>query len=157
MSDNKEKLNENMILRDIIITMSNGNPGAINVITQMITDDFNKIADILFLDDLNIRGAQIYMLWSDCSNKNMEKYYRTLAMLKDGIFTEKQINDNLGLYYAIPFIDDEISPEGTPIYGEEFGPSHPLWQEFCEIQKKAFTKKLEEELAAQQTYSKKAH
>lgn len=147
MMNNNGKLKDNMSTMDMIITMSEGNPGAIQVIMQMMSDpDPIRFLDILLLDGLDIRGSQLYMLWSDCSDKNMEKYFRTLTMLRNGIFSEEQIKANLNLVYAIPFIDDSISPEETPAYGEEFGPDHPVWEEFCRIQREGFISKLEAEL-----------
>lgn len=142
---NNEKLNANMSTMDMILTMSEGNPGAMNVTMQMIQDPNPRgVLDILLLDSLDIRGSKIYMLWSDCSGKDMEKYYRTLMMLRCGTFTEEQIHSNLGQVYATPFIDDNISPKGTPQYGEDFGPTHAKWDEYCEIQKEAFVAKLEQ-------------
>ena len=141
---NEEKIKPNMSAQEIVITMCEGNPGAINVLMQMIGDPNPRgFLDILLLDSMGIRGSQIYMLWSDCSDKNMEKYFRTLMMLRCGIFSTEQVKGNLGLVCALPFIDDSISSGEIPNYGEDFGPTHPLWDTFCQTQKEAFVSKFE--------------
>lgn len=145
---NKEKINTNMSTLDMLMVMSEGNPGALSVIMQMMQDKKPRgFLDILLLDSLDIRGSKIYMLWSDCSERNMEKYFRTLMMLRSGVFSEEQIQKNLNLTYALPFIDESINPNGTPNYGEEFGPTDEKWKEFCKVQKEAFIPKLEKKIA----------
>ena len=58
-------------------------------------------------------------------------------------FSEEQIQSNLDLVRAMPFIDDSIVIEGVPPYGEDFGPTDEKWDEFCNKNKEAFTKKLD--------------
>ena len=60
-----EKLTGNMSAMDMIMIMSEGNPGAISVIMQMMNDS-RSFMDILLCDSLDIRGSKLYMLYNDC-------------------------------------------------------------------------------------------
>ena len=57
-------------------------------------------------------------------------------------FSYKEIQDNLNLTNAIPFIDDSIIIDGVPQYGEEFGPQNEKWDEYCDKNREVFIKKL---------------
>ena len=137
----KEKINGNMNVIDMVVTMSEGNPGAINVIMTMLSDP-SMAPFLLLCDTLGIRGSRLYMLHNDCCRRNNEKFKRTLTMIKRGIFSEEEINACLDLPYALPFIDDTITIDGVPPYGEAFDESHPKWKEFCQKNREAFLEKL---------------
>ncbi|MBR3256417.1 hypothetical protein IKG10_01975 [Candidatus Saccharibacteria bacterium] len=81
----------------MIPTMSDGNPGAVSVIMEML-------GDILMLDSMDIRGSRLYMLNNDCYQRDLAKYKRTLMMLRLGVFTQEQIRSNLERPYALSFI-----------------------------------------------------
>lgn len=131
------KINRNMSIMDSAMIMSEGNPGAISIIMDMITTPTGSL-DLLLLDSLDIRGSRLYMLHNDCCGCDPDKFSRTLMMLRCGVFTTEQIHANLERYRALPFIDDTIYMEDIPPYGEDFGPTHPKWDEWCEAQKKSF-------------------
>lgn len=149
-----KKINSNMNSVDIIMTMSEDNPGAIQIVMQMMNNP-RSFMDILLCDSLNIRGSKLYMLHNDCCERNTDKFNRTLMMLRNGVYSQDQIQSNLNLIRAIPFIDDNIVIEGVPPYGEDFGPGDEKWKEFCEKNKEAFTKKLNAILGQQNNDSKK--
>lgn len=138
---NNEKLTGDMSVMDMVMTMSEGNPGAIQILAQMM-NDHRRFIDILLCDSLDIRGSKLYMLNNDCCGRNMDKFDRTLMMLRCGVFSQEDIHKNLELIRAIPFIDDSIVIEGVPPYGEHFGPTDEKWDEFCSKNKEAFLKKL---------------
>ncbi len=137
------KIEGKMSIIDMIIAMAEGNYYAVDILSRMMKDP-QGILEVLYCDSLEIRGSKLYMLYNDCCDKNMDKFYRTLKMFKSGVFTEKQIHSNLGLIKAIPFIDDSIKVEGVPEYGsdKEFGLNDPKWEEYCNLNKEAFVKKL---------------
>ena len=149
----KGKITSGMSTRKIVMTMCEGNPGAFNVIMQMMNDPCGYIY-ILLCDSLNIRGSKLYMLHNDCCGRNNEKFNRTLMMLGCGIFTEEQIQSNLELVRAIPFIDDSIVIDGVPPYGVDFGPTDEKWDDFCRKNEEAFTKKLDAILEQQKAHNK---
>ena len=140
-----EKLTIDMTVYDMIYTMSEGNPGAMEVLMEMMSDT-RLFMDILLCDSLNIRGSKLYMLYNDCCGKNKDKFARTLKMLRSGIFSSEQIQSNFELVYALPFIDDNIVVDGVPVFGDEFGPGHEKWEEYCARNKESFKKRLESAL-----------
>ena len=61
----------------LIMLMSEGNMGATTVIMQM----FEKLGDdavemMLHLDDMNIRGTQIWIGYKDCCGQNIDKFIK---------------------------------------------------------------------------------
>ena len=136
-----KKINDNMSMMEKVITMSEGNPGAMSVIMGMMQDPTGLPDILLMLDSMDIRGSHLYMLNNDCCRRNPAKFKRTLMMLRSGVFTQEQIHENLERYYALPFIDDSIEMEGIPPYGEDFGPDHPKWDEWCKAQKESYERR----------------
>ena len=132
-----EKINGSMNVTEMVMAMSEGNPGAMMVMMGMMSDP-TGLFDILMLDSMEIRGAKLYMLNNDCCGRDPAKFSRTLMMLRSGVFTREQINANLERCYALPFIDDSIEMDGVPPYGEEFGSDHPKWDEWCKAQRESF-------------------
>lgn len=57
-------------LRDIIILMAEGNPGALRVLTQLAGEPVG-LAIIINLDDMNIRGSQIWVAYKDYCRENL--------------------------------------------------------------------------------------
>ena len=135
-----EMIRGDMTMTEMIVTMSEGNPGAVSVIMGILQDPFG-LFEILMLDGMDIRGSKLYMLSNDCCQRDPAKLKRTLLMLRCGVFTQEQIHENLGRGYALPFIDDSIEMEGIPPYGEDFGPGDPKWDEWCEAQKESFRRR----------------
>lgn len=135
-----KKLNGNMSGMDAILAMSDGNPGAMMVLMGMMQAP-TGLMDILMLDSRDIRGLHLYMLNNDYCKRDPDKFSRTMMMIRFGVFTQEQIHKNLERCYALPFIDDSIELDGIPPYGEEFGPDHPKWDEWCEAQKESYERR----------------
>ena len=55
-----------------IVVMSEGNPGATTVLVKFVQDDIMGLFDILNLDDMNIRGSQIWLAYKDYCGEDME-------------------------------------------------------------------------------------
>ena len=68
------KLNENLMAW--IVKMAEGNNGAMTVLlTVMKEKGVQKMGElILFLDDMNMRGAQIWMGYKDCCGCDIDKF-----------------------------------------------------------------------------------
>ncbi len=148
---NNEKLTANMSLMDMMMVMSQGNPGALTVLMQMMENP-NGILDIVLLDSLDIRGSKIWMLYSDSCNQDMGKFQRTLMALRSGAYTTEEIQDNLSLCNAQPFLDDSITIEGIPAYEKHFGPAHPKWEEYIEAQRNVIIPKIQERIEAEKNF-----
>lgn len=148
-----EKITGDMNMMDMMMVMSEGNPGALTILMQMLQSP-KGLLDILLLDSLDIRSGKIWMLYSDCSNKDMGKYNRTLMALRCGAYTQEEIQGNLGLCYAIPFLDDSVKVEGVPSYEEEFGPTHKNWDEYIRANKEVVAPKIHEKMEQEKSYKK---
>ncbi len=140
-----KKIKNGMTMKDVVIAMSEGNPGAASVIMSMLRDPIT-LPYVSMLDDMDIRGAKIYMLYNDCSQRNLAKFKRTLELLRSGGFTQEQIHLNLDpAAYATPYVDDSIEMDGVPPYGEEFDMTHPKWDEWSKVQKESFYRRFSSE------------
>lgn len=105
MANTNTRITANMSVQDMLITMCDGNPGALTCMMKMIQDDhMTGMLDILLFDSMGIYGSKIYMIWNDCCGRDMEKFKETLRAFREGKFTEEEIHENLSLPYAKPFI-----------------------------------------------------
>lgn len=105
MANTNTRLTANMSVQDMLITMCDGNPGALTCMMEMIQDDsMTGMMDIMLFDKLGIYGSKIYMVWNDCCGRDMEKFTETIRAFREGKFTEEEIHKNLSLPYAKPFI-----------------------------------------------------
>ena len=74
----KIKLSDKMV--DVIIKLSEGNPGAVTVLTALLAEDYDRnFLLILTLDDMNIRGSQIWVGFKDHCNSDMDWFKRAIA------------------------------------------------------------------------------
>lgn len=100
----KTRLTSEMSIKEAIITMSEGNPGALTCMMEMIDSNPMALLDILYFDSLGIYGSKIYMLWNDCCNRDMNKLNETLRYFREGDISEEEIHANLDKVRAEPFI-----------------------------------------------------
>lgn len=134
MSNNK--ITGNMTGMDIVILMAEGNPGALTVLIQMMKST-RSFLDILLLDLLDIRGSKIWVLYNDCCGQNIDKFYRTLMVLRCGAYSNEEIQGNLNLCRAIPFLDDSI-----PTYNEDFNEAYDKWEEYVKANRQIVAPKI---------------
>lgn len=105
MANTNPRITANMSVQDMLITMCDGNPGALTCMMEMIQDNpMTGMLNILLFDSMGIYGSKIYMVWNDCCGRDMEKFKETLRAFREGKFTEEEIHENLSLPYAKPFI-----------------------------------------------------
>lgn len=104
MANTNTRITADMSVQDILITMSEGNPGALTCMMQMMTSDPMALLDILLFDSMGIYGSKIYMVWNDCCGRDMAKFKETIQAFREGKFTEEEIHENLSRPYAKPFI-----------------------------------------------------
>jgi len=76
---------------DIVIKMSEGNPGAMNALMQL-TSTFDT-ALILTLDTLGIYGTDIYVLYSDICNRDIMKMVTVIRSVQLGLFDGEILKD----------------------------------------------------------------
>lgn len=74
MSD-REKLNTNDSMLVLIEKLSEGNPGGLTVLTQILKKDpLDGIMRFLDLDDMNMRGPQIWVGYKDHCGQDIDKF-----------------------------------------------------------------------------------
>lgn len=62
-------------VQDLILIMGEGIPGALRVLLDIITDDSESgLMTILGLDDMNIRGSQIWIGYKDFCGEDLEVF-----------------------------------------------------------------------------------
>ena len=147
------KLVENMDIYDVVMTMSEGNPGTLKVVMHMMSD-LDNLVNLFICDYFDIRGSKLYKLHNDCCQRRDDKFDRTLMMIKGGVFSLDEIHSNLDLVKSIPFIDDSIVIDGVLAYGEKFGFGDDKWKEFCQKNREVFVKKLNTALEEQNVKKK---
>ena len=102
--NNNTRITANMSMEDMLFTMSEGNPGALTCMMQMLESDPMGILDILMFDSMGIYGSKIYMVWNDCCGRDMRKFKKTLQAFREGKFSQEEIHENLSRVRAQPFI-----------------------------------------------------
>jgi hypothetical protein len=88
-------------IKDVVIKMSGGNPGAINALFEIINhcpqiDPDNLmggIGTILLLDTYNIYASNIYVLWSDICERDIVKMIGVLRACQMGLFPSSILKD----------------------------------------------------------------
>lgn len=71
----RKKIETNDNMMNVMIKMSEGNPGAITGMASLIKDDPLKgFMLLLGLDDMNIRGSQIWQVYKYYCNEDIEKF-----------------------------------------------------------------------------------
>lgn len=99
------KISVEMDTMDVLYIMSEGNPGALTCIMQMMQiDPMAGMMNLLLLDNLEVYGAKIYMIWNDSCKRDLKKFNETLQAFREGRFSKEEIHENLNRPYAKPFI-----------------------------------------------------
>lgn len=76
----REKIELNDTTSNIIIKMSEGNPGAITVLMQLLEKNaMEGFRHILDLDDMNIRGTQIWIGYKDYCKNSIENFKKCVS------------------------------------------------------------------------------
>ena len=79
--EQRNKIGLDMQIIDILMIMSEGNPGAISVMTQMLQKmgtTNGLIGGILNLDDMNIRGSQIWVGYKDHCGQDLQLFIKLI-------------------------------------------------------------------------------
>jgi hypothetical protein len=81
-----ERINLSMSLKDVVLAMGGGNPGALTACMQLVRygevvdpDAFGGgLSSLLLMDTLGIYEERIYMLWNDVCNRDIGKMVAVL-------------------------------------------------------------------------------
>ena len=75
----RKKIDLKTSILEVLTLMSEGNPGAANVLGQMMQKDPDTgLIKILHLDDMNIRGTQIWLGFKDHCGQDMERFMQAI-------------------------------------------------------------------------------
>jgi hypothetical protein len=120
MANERIKLTNTM--KEIIANMSEGNPGAVKVIINLMKFTpkidpqamFGGLAPLMSLDTLNIYGSRIWMLYKDVCK---ESVFQTIAVLRSwqlGILSKTDLDhaiENYGDGINLDFIVGEVKKQ----------------------------------------------
>ena len=126
--ESRIKLKDNTM--DVVVKMSEGNPGAMTCLCEMIskkdwTAGTPGLLVILSLDTLGLYGSKIYMLWNDCCSRDLDKLDLVLLNWQRGNLSREAIHENLSQGYGTPFENlktvEELNKELDNRLGSEKG------------------------------------
>jgi len=100
---NKTRIELSDTIQDIVVKLAEGNPGALSVCVQMLTETekidpdaiLKGLSGLLMLDTLGIYGSEIWILYKDVCGEDITDTIAILRGFQLGIVTENQ------LHYAI--------------------------------------------------------
>lgn len=98
MSNERIKLTDSTM--DVVVKMSDGNPGAMNVLMQMLkpnnidpNDRMGGLGAILLMDTYGIYGTDIYILNNDICDRDLAKTLAVLRATQMGMFSSSVLKD----------------------------------------------------------------
>ena len=80
----QSRILENMTVNDLAIAMSEGNPGALSVICDLIQKKTVGMVAVFALDALRIYGSTIFLIWKYVCNEDLDKYIRVILATSQG-------------------------------------------------------------------------
>jgi len=112
----KIKLNDSGL--EIITKMSDGNPGAMSALAELIKNNeridpdsvLGPLGAILYLDSVKIYGSDIYILFNDKCNRDVRKLIMLLRAAQMGKFYIMKLKElSLDQSYKINISEDDWS------------------------------------------------
>ena len=86
-------------IQDIIIQLSEGNPGALTTCFEILRETgsniFEAIPLFLTLDSMELYGSHLYMLWNDCCDRNIKAVIDVINGFITGKITKDDINERI--------------------------------------------------------------
>lgn len=92
----------------VFIKMSEGNPGAAQVVFELLQ---SEPLELLTCDTIGLYGEKLYMLWNDCCNRDMAVMHKVLLAYRTGRVSADEIHEHLSGGYGRPFAGLEIKKE----------------------------------------------
>lgn len=103
------KLNIEDSFHDIMIKMSEGNPGALNCIFKLKekhNNDIKWIHSMLAFDTMELYGSYLYMFVNDCCDNDYSKVIQIIEAWQKGEIPIDEINNRIKLVgRGLPFDD----------------------------------------------------
>ena len=98
------RITKGMSIEEVLIVMSDDNPGALMCMMKMLEDHPLRLLDIFDFDRMGIYGTKLARLWNDCCGRDISKLKETINYFSSGEVSEEEINEHLSRPYAEPFI-----------------------------------------------------
>lgn len=97
----RERIELRDTVTDIIHKMSEGNPGALTVIMKMLEKGPEGVFELLSLDDMNIRGTQIWVGFKDYCKCDLDNFVKSIKERDEGMVTRINIVGSEGNHSEI--------------------------------------------------------
>ena len=99
----KERIQLSDTMATIITKLSEGNPGAISVCIKLITENekidpdstLAYLSSLLLLDSLGIYGSNIWILYKDICNQNINYFIAILRAFQLGFLSQETLLSNI--------------------------------------------------------------
>ena len=115
MSYENPRIQLKMSVMDIVKVMSEGNPGALRVVMELLTDGgkidtqdvFEGFGSVMGLDNLDLYGPKIWMLYKDVCGENLSLMIVVLRAVQLGHISDADVKhavDNYGEGLDLPEI-----------------------------------------------------
>lgn len=104
---------------DLMVKMSEGNPGALMFCMELFKMGSRGVATLINLDDIGLYGDRLYMLWNDCCGRSAEKAIKVVKARNFGKLSNQDILDRVAGAYGKPFTDEELDVDDDLLEGEE--------------------------------------
>jgi hypothetical protein len=109
----RKEMELTMTGKDLIILMSEGNPGALTVLMSMLQkDETTGFASLLHLDDMNIRGTQIWVGYKDYCGEDMDKFLKCVMGRDKGMVAKINEAGRRGNHRHLTVTSGASSPGG---------------------------------------------
>ena len=96
-------------LKEAIIALCDGNPGAMHVVLHFVQS--NNFLPLLTFDSLELYGEKLYMLWNDCCGRDFGKLLRVITWWHLGKLSKEEIHEHVSGVYGKPFEEIEDKAE----------------------------------------------
>ncbi len=91
---------------DIMVKMSEGNPGAVTVLMELYKEApeidpwsvLGGIGPVMWLDTLGVYGSRIWMLYKDVCGQDIAKTVWMIRAVQLGIMSETELNHRIDNY-----------------------------------------------------------
>ncbi|MEE3417776.1 MAG: hypothetical protein VZQ62_00385 [Methanosphaera sp.] len=97
MKEKRINLSDNLM--ESITKLSEGNPGALNVLMGIVdkfkNDTVKVFSKFSIIDTMNLYGSNLYMLWNDCCGRDLDKTLKIIDYYCDGKITDNDINERI--------------------------------------------------------------
>lgn len=108
-STHKPKMTPFDTTMDLMIKMSEGNPGALMTCTELLKLGTSGVVAIIFLDYLGIYGERLYMLWNDCCDRDIQRVMKVVSAVNaEKKLSEEDVRKHVSGVRGTPFTDEEL-------------------------------------------------